>query len=280
MNAPSSQPPPPSKLTPLKPGAVVTSDQLIEHLAQRLQRGATRAIVLDADGTLWSGDVSEDVFCRMTSEGLLSPSIAPRLRSVAGEYGLETRGTASELATTLFQGFLDGKVPELLAYEIMTWSFAGLDEDFLDEHVCHCLDEAKLDTRLRGELKPVINWARKNDVRVAIVSASARFVLDRALEHWDVHPDDVRAGNVGRDGKILTDELVAKVPYKETKVHLATDLLGADSWLAGFGDSPFDLPMLEAAEVGVAVYPKQSLRDVLEARGLVELAMEQSPTPD
>jgi phosphatidylglycerophosphatase C len=271
MCPPPSQPPE-SAPPPLTPGAVLTSDQLIEHLTERLQRGATRAIVLDADGTLWAGDVSEDVFCRMTKDELLSPQAAPRLRQTAADHDLSTEGSASELANTLFRGFIDGTVSELLAYELMTWCFAGLHEDFLDEHVQRCLNEAALDTRLRHELVPVIDWARGEGVRVTIVSASPRFILDRALEHWDVHPDDVRAGNAGRDGKILTDRLVDPVPYNETKVHLATDLLGAESWLAGFGDSPFDLPMLEAADVGVAVYPKKSLRRVLEARGLVELA--------
>lgn len=273
-------PPPVPPSSSLPPGSVVSSNELIEHLDARLQRGATPALVLDADGTLWAGDVSEDVFCRMTEEDLLSEEAAPRLRSVARDHGLDESGTSSELGIRLFEGYREGKVAELLICELMIWCYAGLDEDFLDDHIRRCLEEASLDSRLRAEVRPIIDWARSSDVRVTIVSASPRFVLDRALEHWSVRPDDIRAGNVGRDGKILTGELVVPVPYDETKVHHARELLGAESWLAAFGDSTFDLPMLQAAEVGVAVYPKKSLRALLEERGLVELAMEQSSTPD
>ena len=53
------------------------------------------------------------------------------------------------------------------------------------------------------------------------------------------------------------------MPYAEAKVGAGRALFGDSLWLASFGDNVFDVEMLQAARMGVAVRPKLSLRSRL-----------------
>ena len=63
-----------------------------------------------------------------------------------------------------------------------------------------------------------------------------------------------------------------EVPYGEHKIHLGRKLLRGAKWIAAFGDNHFDAAMLTAADLGVAVRPKPTLRTLLTGlHGVVEL---------
>jgi phosphoserine phosphatase len=68
------------------------------------------------------------------------------------------------------------------------------------------------------------------------------------------------------------------VPFGDRKRELAQAHFGPISWLASFGDNFFDFEMLRAARLGVAVRPKQALRDRLSAEdGILVLDGDAAP---
>jgi phosphoserine phosphatase len=51
----------------------------------------------------------------------------------------------------------------------------------------------------------------------------------------------------------------APVPYGADKCTAGLSLLGEHDWLASFGDNSFDVDLLRAAKIAVAVCPKPAL---------------------
>lgn len=249
----------------------VTPHELIQRLDAHLEAGAPKAMVFDADGTLWQGDVSEDVFLGMVRDERFTDSASAPLRQLAEAHGVQVQGSPSRMAHQLYEAHLAGKLPELDAYELMTWCYAGMDAPTVYSLVTRYLEEAHLARRCREPLRPIMDWARKMGVRVTVVSASPDFIVLPALEHWGIPEADVRGAALQRIGETLSSELAAPLPYREAKVAHASQMLGHHRWLAAFGDSAFDVALLRAADTGVAVAPKRELRNVLDKHGLLEL---------
>lgn len=235
-------------------------DELVDRL-DRLRRGRSRAaLAFDGDGTLWQGDVAEDVFHWAIQRELLGKVPEKDLERVARAHGLEASGDSNEIAKVMFDAYADGRFPERTVCEIMAWCFAGHSRDDLARFAREALRDTGLDARLNRALDPVLDWARNQEVRVVIISASPRFVVEEAARRVDVGPKDIAATTPAFEGQRMLPRLVAPVPYAETKVLFGRELLGDATWLASFGDSVFDLDMLGAAELGVAVCPKPSLQ--------------------
>jgi phosphoserine phosphatase len=70
----------------------------------------------------------------------------------------------------------------------------------------------------------------------------------------------------------MAPRLASPVPYAETKPVALRALMGEGELLASFGDNVFDIELLRAARMGVAVRPKPALRVRLaELSGVVVL---------
>jgi phosphoserine phosphatase len=248
----------------------------IEDLVQRLRAlhhdDGDAALVFDGDGTLWSGDVAEDVFHHAVQHDLLRGEALGALEKAARDHGIGSHGSASELAGRIFEAYRQGEFPERTVCEVMAWCFAGYTLGELADLSNEVLALARLDERLHRSLTPIFELARERNIRILIVSASPRFVVELAAARWNVPAVDIAASTpeVVR-GRVLP-ALSGPIPYAETKVDHARELLGHSRWLASFGDSAFDLEMLGAAELAVAVAPKPSLlRRLDEVPGAVVL---------
>lgn len=243
----------------------VTAAELVTRL-DRLRRGRSPAVLaFDGDGTLWQGDVAEDVFHWSIERELLLKEPAERLREVARAHDLDLDGGSNELAAGMFAAYLSGRFPERTVCEIMAWCFAGFASDDLRRLTRQALDDAGLDARVNRSLSPLFDWARNQGVRVVIISASPRFVVEEAARRWDVPPADIAATTVAMESGRLLARLSSPVPYGPSKVQFGRELFSDAAWLASFGDSGFDLDMLGAAELAVAVRPKPSLLEALGA---------------
>jgi phosphoserine phosphatase len=246
----------------------------------RAARAAERDGVLafDGDGTLWSGDVGEDVFHYAVSRQLLREAAEQALASEAARHGIDTSGSASALAERLFKAYLAGKYPERDVCAMMTWCYAGFSVTELDLVIEHAFEEKKLATRLTRELEPVLAFARSESLRVIVVSASPQPIVERAARLWSLPPGDIAACPPAVAGDRLLPYLAAPVPYAEAKVSALTALAAAHPLLASFGDNVFDIELLRAARVPVAVRPKPALRARLtEVPGVVLLHVEPAP---
>lgn len=257
--------------TPLE---VVTIDErrLLSSLSSLAEGVANGLLAFDGDGTLWSGDVGEDVFNHAVTRSLLREEAREALEREALAYGIEHGGTPSELAERLCEAYLAGVYPERSACAMMTWCYAGLSAAELLALTRHAFAQADLADRLHRELEPVLNFAREVGLRVVVVSASPQLIVEEAVSLWGIAASDVTASRPAFDGEQIAGRLAAPVPYAEAKPLALRALAPDHELLASFGDNVFDIELLRAARLGVAVRPKPALRMRLpELTGVVVL---------
>jgi phosphoserine phosphatase len=235
-------------------------------------------LAFDGDGTLWSGDVGEDVFHYAVSRQLLREAARQALAAEAARHGIDPGGSASALADRLFKAYVAGEYPERDVCAMMAWCYAGFSVPELDLLIEHAFEEKQLATRLTRELEPVFAFTRTEGLRVIVVSASPQPVVERAARFWNLAPGDIAACPPAVSGDSLLPYLAAPVPYAEAKLSALGALAGDHRLLASFGDNVFDIELLRAARVPVAVRPKPALRARLaEVPGVVLLHVEHPP---
>lgn len=232
---------------------------LVEHLARTKRAGPT-GMAFDADGTLWSGDVGEDVFEFAYERGMFRDEAREALTRVAREHELLIAdGTPSDLARRIYAAYRAGSIGDRLVCEVMTWAYAGFAPDELRDMARQSFVERHLASRLRAVLAPVLDWARRESIRVVVVSASPREVVVEALAFVGLEVHAI-AGAIPKmeDGRIAP-AMSGEVPFAADKCKAGLPLLSGHDWLASFGDNSFDVDLLQAARVSVAVCPKPAL---------------------
>lgn len=251
-------PSPPPQLSRL-----VTIPELVAHLDVRA--GTDRcALAFDGDGTLWQGDVSDDVFLAACTSGWILPQLRSILENILSEHGLETTGSASELALRLFEAEKLGRIDERLLFEIMTWCYAGRTADELSAFAERALLDAGLDARIRGDYRRLLEWADFRGHSSWIVTASPWPIVRVAARRLGFADAQVIASCATQtECGVLGPALAAALPYREQKVLRLREKRDGSRLLAAFGDSYFDLELLREAEVAVAVSPKPALERVL-----------------
>lgn len=245
--------------------SAVSAEALLDKLAAALPEGQTATLAFDGDGTLWWGDVAEDVLLFTTAEGLIRDEARPALCRAAEGQGLSGAGSASELAARIFGAYVDGRYPEREVCEMMTWCYAGYSLAELGPIIREAFERRDLEERLNTTLAPVFDWARGRGLRTVIVSASPHFIVEHAAGRWDIGGQDIAASRAALEGERIAPRMDGSVPYAEHKPVAARALIGDGEWLASFGDSAFDIEMLHAARVGVAVRPKPELVEHMHA---------------
>lgn len=241
--------------------------QRLEALARDTKGPA--ALVFDADGTLWNGDVGVDVFTQATEERLLRDDARQALIAEVLEHDLTEHVApdgrpiedldVNQLGHQLQRALDDGHYPERAATEMQVWAYAGWTERELREHARRTLKQREHLSRIHHGLLPVLLWAREARIRTVIVSASPQVVVEEASRDLGFAPNDIVAGRaqVGAGGYLPA--LAEPLPYGAGKVHAGRRLLADSEWLAVFGDSGFDAEMLSESKLPVLVRPRSAL---------------------
>lgn len=238
----------------------LSATQLIAILEQRLQHDRRSALAFDADGTLWSGDVGDDVFRFAVSHGRLREAARQEIERQARARGFESFSDLNRTAQHLFEAYLRGQYPEREMCALMTWCYAGHTVEELRELVREALAATRHAHRLHRELDPVLAFARERGLRTVVISASPRATVEIAASAWGFAAEDIAAATPRVVSGVVAPELVGEVPYAAGKCLAGRALLGSMHWLASFGDNVFDLEMLLEAELGIAVRPKPALQ--------------------
>ena len=238
----------------------VSPAQLVRELESRLRSDRPSALSFDGDGTLWSGDVGEDVFRFAVDRGRLREAARVELDRQARTRGFECFADVNETAKQLFEAYLDGRYPEREICELMTWCYAGHSTAEMGELVREALAHTNHAQRSNDELLPILEFARKHQLRTIVVSASPRTTVEIAARGWGFAARDIAAATPRVVSGVIAAEMAGTVPYGADKCSAGRALLGSTHWLAAFGDNVFDIDMLQEAELGVAVRPKPALR--------------------
>ncbi len=235
----------------------------------------------DGDGTLWTGDVGEDLFHRAVHERWLLPAAEPALKRAAEAHAVSSDGDANEIARRLFEAYLARRFPEKEICEVLTWCYAGHAYEEVEARAPAVLASVGLRERLQPELEPLLGALRRAGVRTIVVSASPAFAVEPAAALWGFDKRDVVAACPRVVNGRITPEMGGPIPYAGGKVSRARELIGSSDWLVAFGDNAFDIEMFQAARIGVAVRPKPALLERLpgleNARILESLAPPSPP---
>jgi len=241
------------------PHPQVSIAELISQLDQ-LSQGEPSSLAFDGDGTLWSGDVSDDVFTTACRANWFLDAIRPLVTSIAREHGIEGDGTIGEFLLRLFQSEKQGALDEQRLFEIMTWCYAGRSIEEVSGYAARTLAENGLESRLRWQYRPLLDWARSHGHSCWLVTASPWPIVRVAGNRLGFSDDEIIAAcpNLSEAG-VVEAGMRAPVPYREQKVIQLNARRKQPRLLAAFGDSQFDLNLLAAAELPVAVTPKPAL---------------------
>ena len=239
---------------------LVSATELVRELSSRLRADRPSALAFDADGTLWSGDVGEDVFRFAVQHGRLREAARAELERQALSRGFSCFPDVNATALQLFDAYLVGRYPEREICELMTWCYAGHTRGEMTELAAEALAATHHAQRLNEELRPILDFARKSQLRTIVISASPRAAVELAASAWGFTAEDVAASTPRVISGVIAAEMASALPYGPAKCVAGRALLGDLHWLSAFGDNVFDLEMLREAELGVAVRPKPALR--------------------
>jgi phosphatidylglycerophosphatase C len=239
------------------------ADRLLPLLAER--RAALSgpvAIASDGDDTLWRGDVGEDLFERAVNDGALRAAALDALANEACTWGIDGGGDANAIGRRLLAAHRAGGYPAPPAYAMMAWAFAGWEVGELDAYCQGSLDAFDFDDRVMDWIGPVLTWAAQAGVSFHLVSASPKCIAAAAAKRMGI--EHVVAMTPAQAGGVLMPRLGLRATYGEGKpirFRAETDA----TLLAGCGDSAFDAALMAEAIVAVAVRPKPTLVERLDA---------------
>lgn len=256
----------------------LSSDELIarldEALATLVASGPGRPIVaFDADGTLWSGDVGDELLDAIVRKRAVRQHAGAALSQTARDHGVAVSRDALEQADLLYEAYRAHKLPEPVAYAMAGWIFAGFRADELYRFAEEVLLEGEIDGRLQREVEPVFAWARQRGVEIFAVSASPTAIVEQGVGRVGIVRRNVLATSpLYEDGVVIAD-VHRPIPYADGKV-AAIERVIPDALLVGaFGDNTFDISMMCRAHVAGAVRPKAGLlARAGEVPHLIELA--------
>ncbi len=255
---------------------IVSVAEVIALLEEHVAREPGGAIAFDGDGTLWSGDIGEDLFEALLEDGNITEVAHAALAREAEAEKLETSGGGVAIARRIHAGYLAGTFPEERVCEIMTWAFAGWRHEEAELFAEEVLVKVGLEARLHGEAMRVVAWAREHGVATYLVSASPRAVVEQAARRVGIALANVASATEERDSNgVIVASAVRPIPYGTGKVMHLRAKLGARPLYAAFGDNAFDVAMLREARTPVAIRPKPRLVDrAAEVPGLLVLERE------
>jgi phosphatidylglycerophosphatase C len=241
---------------------IVSADEIIEELDRALPRDGTRSLLaFDADGTLWEGDVSCDVFSGTIARRAFREEARRSLTEDAAAIGLDSAGPLEAVAARLLDALYQGTWEDAPSAVGMAACYAGHSRGEALALAEEVLATASLPKRTNPAALEIIAWARSRGVEVLVVSASPITVVHAAIRHLDIRKEDVLATDLQETDGRLTDRIAGEAVYGEGKVVALEARRRGACLLGAFGDSGGDRFMLRASRVPVAVGASQRLLD-------------------
>jgi phosphatidylglycerophosphatase C len=204
-------------------------------------------VVFDADGTLWKGDVGESFFIwELDNKKFLPPQQAQ--------------------AQQMWQAYTDKRLSERDMWIAAATLQNGLRESDVQRWAASFF-RANFQDRIFPAMQSAIANLQRRGVRVWIVSASHRWIIEAGADYLHVRRSNVIAISAKvKDGRI-TGEVINPVPFQAGKVEAIRGHLSTLPFIA-FSDSINDLPMLELATTSrVVINPDERLRTTAMSRG-------------
>ena len=199
----------------------------------------------DCDGTLWSGDAGEGFFLWELEQGIFSDEA---VRSWKARYADYRQGRVSE----------DDMCGEMVTMH------AGMSEAAVKDAAAKYFD-ANLATTIFADMQELVQRLHQNGCEIWAVSSTNDWVIRDAMRHFDIPPDRVLGAAARVEAGIVTNQLT-QLPSGAGKSHLIRKIIQKTPD-AAFGNSRWDVAMLEIARHAYAVNPNLDLHELAEERG-------------
>ena len=229
-------------------------------LAGRTPDAPRPVMVFDADGTLWACDVGEILFEAALAGGLIRTEALAELQRHAHQFSIEPTGTPTELAARLYEAYRQRIIPERTGAEMLIWCYAGWSNSEWLEFAHATMAQRDIESLHIAATIELLAWARRQRLRVLIISASPFAAVAAAASTLHVEASDIVAARPASVQGRFVAQLGSELPWGTGKVHCGRNASEEAPWLAACGDSAFDVAMMKQARFAIAVRPREELR--------------------
>ncbi len=203
------------------------------------------AAAFDCDGTLWAGDAGESFFSWELDNRLVSDELVAWARQRYADY---RAGNVSE----------DDMCGEMVTIH------KGLSESLVQGAANQFFEEA-MARQIFPEMQLLVHKLHDQGCQVWAVSSTNEWMIRAAVRHFDIPQNRILATAVEVNDGVISDRLI-RVPSGEGKTK-ALQSVSVDLPDAAFGNSKWDVSMLEAARHAFAVNPNPDLEIVARQKG-------------
>ena len=218
---------------------------IAESFLQSVLDRRPKLAVFDCDGTLWKDNSGERFFDWEMKRGLVSKEIAKALRARYDDYN---RGLVSE----------DDMCGEMVTMH------AGLANDELERAAREFFDELIVGG-IFPEMKLLVERLMQQGCEVWAISSTNDWVVNEGVSHFGIPVEHAISACVAKENGRATDRLV-HMPSGEGKATAIHQIIKRMPD-AVFGNSRWDLAMLELAKVPYAINPNADLEEIARQRG-------------
>jgi|GEM_PF-4026089 len=249
---------------------MMTSLHLIIERAQAAlqitqQQQETPYAVFDADGTLWTLDVAFRLYEYLIEHRLVKTQALSVMQQALKQSGLEVLQDPNRACLAVYQGFLNQKMEEQLAFETMITSLAGFTLQELHDIHHHALGhhaQLKVKDKMFKHIPWLFEQLKHLGFKIAVISASPIWTVEYAVLCCGLKPDVVCGGTTYLNSGIITPNIKRPMSYYHGKLEIAQSLFQAPPTI-GFGDGRGDIPFLSQSRVAVCINPRPALKEAM-----------------
>ena len=228
-------------MTSLAYGSFNSPEDFI-HAVTNLQ---PRVAAFDCDGTLWFGDSGMKFMYWEIEEGLIPPDVASWMLRRYDEY-------------------MAGRVSEDDICGEMVQIHRGIEEQKIREFAARFV-KSNVMPHFFPEMKLMIDSLRRQGCDIWAVSSTNNWVIEEAVKEVGISADRMLAVRVDIEEGVATDRL-GEMTSGPGKARALRRVLTKHLEVS-FGNSIFDLEMLELSQNPFPVNPNDDLRKISEERG-------------
>ena len=199
----------------------------------------------DCDGTLWSGDAGERFFDWEIKRGIVSAEVGAKMRDRYVEYkaGKVSEEDMCGEMVTMHEGLSEAAMMEA-ATEFMTSHFPS---------------------KVFPEMRELVRRLHDQGCEIWAVSSSNEWVIRAGMKEFGIPFDRILAAKVELENDVVTNRLV-RIPSGPGKPDALREVVRKNID-AAFGNSKWDVEMLEHAKHAFAVNPSPDLEKLARERG-------------
>ncbi len=230
--------------------------------AARTVRSPYRPLIAtDADGTLWEGDIGDDLFVEALSHHPVGPLALAGLREGAQDvFGDEAPADLRELALAFIGAYKVGRISIERICQIQSEVLGDRTQAALDALIARVAEQVA--ARIRPSVRIIVEEAALTNVPVHVVTGSLGAAVAMTLRHAGLAHATVSGAVLCIEGDRVLPKLAHPIPLHGAKVDA---LQAAAAWppALGMGDGGWDANFLGGCAVALLVHPSAALLEAM-----------------